>query len=166
MKYCYGIDIGGTTVKMGFFSTSGELLQKWEIPTRVENGGESILLDICESANRQLKDLSITPEDVLFMGVGVPAAVRGNGIVDSTTNLGWGYKEVKRELEEMSGFKVYVENDANVAALGEMWKGSGSGYHNMVMITLGTGVGGGVIVNGHLVTGKNGGAWRYLRELQ
>lgn len=158
MKYCFGIDIGGTTVKMGLFCENGQLLDKWDIKTRTECGGEAILPDIVEMIFHKQKKHGILKEDIIAIGVGVPAAVCGDGIVESTTNLGWGYKNVKGELTKLSGYRVFVENDANVAALGEMWKGAGIGQENLVMVTLGTGVGGGIITNGQLVTGVKGGA--------
>ena len=155
-KYCFGIDIGGTTVKMGIFETDGTLVDKWEIVTRTENEGEAVLPDIAASAKSKLEEKGISKEDVVGMGVGVPAPVSKEGVVNGTANLGWGYKEVKRELEELTGITVKVGNDANVAALGEMWKGGGQGYANQVMVTLGTGVGGGIIIDGHILTGAHG----------
>lgn len=154
-KYCFGIDIGGTTVKIGLFQTDGTLLDKWEIVTRTGNGGEAILPDIAESVLSKLNEKGIQKEDVVGLGVGVPAATK-DGIVNSTSNIGWGYKNVKKELEELTGYHVNVGNDANVAALGEMWKGGGQGYQNQIMVTLGTGVGGGIIIDGHIHTGIRG----------
>lgn len=154
--YCFGVDIGGTTVKIGLFRTEGEVIEKWEIKTRTENGGEAILPDIAASLAEKLDQHKIGKEDVVGIGVGVPAPVNEDGIVQQTANLGWGYKEVKRELEELTGFTVKVGNDANVAALGEMWKGGGVGHKNLVMVTLGTGVGGGIIINGQILIGTNG----------
>ena len=155
MKYCYGIDIGGTTVKIGLFQTDGTLIDKWEIVTRTANGGEAILPDIAESVLSKLNEKGIQKEDVVGLGIGVPAATK-DGIVNSTSNIGWGYKNVKKELEELTGYHVNVGNDANVAALGEMWKGGGQGYQNQIMVTLGTGVGGGIIIDGHIHTGIRG----------
>lgn len=154
-KYCFGIDIGGTTVKIGLFQTDGTLLEKWEIVTRTGNGGEAILPDIAESVLSKLNEKGIQKEDVVGLGVGVPAATK-DGIVNSTSNIGWGYKNVRKELEELTGYHVNVGNDANVAALGEMWKGGGQGYQNQIMVTLGTGVGGGIIIDGHIHTGIRG----------
>lgn len=155
-KYCFGIDIGGTTVKMGLFETDGTLVDKWEIVTNTANGGEAILPDIAASIQAKLEESHVAKEEVAGLGVGVPAPVSSDGIVKGTANLGWGYKEVKRELEELTGIVVKVGNDANVAALGEMWKGGGQGYDNQVMVTLGTGVGGGIIIDGHILTGAHG----------
>mgnify|MGYP000069712943 FL=1 len=114
-------------------------MDKWEIKTRTENKGSAILPDVAYSVAEKLKEHAIPKEAVLGIGVGVPAPVSEDGIVNGTANLGWEYKEVKHELEELTGIKVKVGNDANVAALGEMWKGGGVGYRNIVMVTLGTG---------------------------
>lgn len=154
--YCFGVDIGGTTVKMGLFEGDGNVIDKWEIKTVTTNGGEAILPDIAASVAAKLVEHGVAKEDIVGVGVGVPAPVSEDGIVQKTANLGWGYKEVKRELEELTGFKVKVGNDANVAALGEMWKGGGRGNKNLVMVTLGTGVGGGIILNEKILTGTNG----------
>lgn len=154
--YCFGVDIGGTTVKMGLFQEDGTVLEKWEIVTRKENHGAAILPDVAKSIEEKLADHGIEKEKVVGIGVGVPAPVTGDGIVKQTANLNWEYKNVKAELEELTGIRTKVENDANVAALGEMWKGGGKGNKNMVMVTLGTGVGGGIIVDGKILTGTNG----------
>lgn len=156
MNYYFGIDIGGTTVKIGLFCGQGEIIDKWEIKTRTENEGEAILPDIAKSVAEKLIQQKISLDDVTGIGLGVPAPVNNEGIVWDTANLGWSYKEVRRELEELSGLKVVAGNDANVAALGEMWKGGGKGYVNMIMVTLGTGVGGGIIVNGNVLSGEHG----------
>lgn len=156
MEYCVGVDIGGTTVKLGVFDKVGNVLDKWEIPTRTENMGSAILSDIAVSIENKRTELQIPKEEIGGIGVGVPAPVDSNGVVKNTVNLGWGYKEVRRELEELTGYSVKVDNDANIAALGEMWKGGGEGYQNMVMVTLGTGVGGGIITDGHIVPSATG----------
>ena len=157
MKYCFGIDIGGTTVKMGLFQEDGELLDKWEIKTRTENQGEAILPDIAQAVKAKMAEKKLVKEQIIGLGMGLPAPVTEDGIVQNTANLGRGYKEVTRELEELlDGMKVIPGNDANVAALGEMWKGGGKGHKNVIMVTLGTGVGGGIIVDGKIVAGAHG----------
>lgn len=157
MKYCFGVDIGGTTVKMGLFTTAGKLLDKWEIKTRTENKGEAILPDIAQAIADKMTEKEILKDNISGVGVGIPAPVDSSGIVQNTANLGWGYKEVSKELSELlGGLKVAVGNDANVAALGEMWLGAGRGQKNMIMVTLGTGVGGGVIIDGKMLVGANG----------
>lgn len=156
MKYCVGIDIGGTTVKMALFTEVGEMLDKWEIVTHTENEGATILADVAHSLIEKLESKEIAKDDVIGCGIGVPAPVSEEGIVNGSANLGWQYKEVKKEAEERFGIPVVVGNDANVAALGEMWKGGGMGYRNLVMVTLGTGVGGGLIYKGKIINGSNG----------
>ena len=156
MRYCMGVDIGATSVKLGLFETEGKLLDKWEIPTRKENHGEQILPDVAASILEKLEERKIQREDVAGVGMGIPAPVVG-GVVQQTANVGWGYKEVTRELSELlGGMRVEAGNDANVAAMGEMWLGAGKGEKDIVMVTLGTGVGGGVIVDGHMLVGQHG----------
>lgn len=160
MKYCFGVDIGGTTVKLGLFSEAGAIVEKWEIVTRTENEGAAILPDVAEAINGKLEQHGIEKEQVLGIGVGVPAPVTVDGIVNGSANLGWKYKNAKKELEELTGLTAEFGNDANVAALGEMWKGGGVGYRNMIMVTLGTGVGGGIIINGKIRDGRERSRWR------
>ncbi len=155
-KYLFGVDLGGTTVKNGIFTTDGQLLCKWEIPTRKENNGEYILSDIVASCKAKAEEENYPYDEFEGIGIGVPGAVGSDGIVHGCVNLGWGEKNVKEEMESLSGLTVAVGNDANVAALGEMWMGAGKGHRDVVMVTLGTGVGGGVIVDGRLVTGAHG----------
>lgn len=156
MKYCFGVDIGGTTVKIGLFTTEGELLEKWEIKTRTENHGEAILPDVAESLQNKMQEKNIRKSEVDGIGIGIPAPVMEDGVVQKTANLGWGYKEVTREMKELTGLPVAAGNDANMAALGEMWLGAGKGQKNVIMVTLGTGVGGGIIVNGKPLAGSHG----------
>ena len=156
MKYCFGVDIGGTTVKIGLFTTEGELLEKWEIKTRTENHGEAILPDVAESLQNKMQEKNIRKSEVDGIGIGIPAPVMEDGVVQKTANLGWGYKEVTREMKELTGLPVAAGNDANMAALGEMWLGAGKGQKNMIMVTLGTGVGGGIMVNGKPLAGSHG----------
>ncbi|MDE6319392.1 MAG: ROK family protein, partial [Lachnospiraceae bacterium] len=156
-NYLFGVDVGGTTVKMGLFNKDGNVIEKWEIPTRTENGGEKILPDIADSIRAKLTEKGIAKEDVIGAGVGVPGPVDGNGIVHRAVNLGWGEMNLKKELTALlDGMRVEGGNEANVAALGEMWKGGGQGHQNLVAVTLGTGVGGGIIINGEIMTGATG----------
>ena len=155
-KYVFGVDVGGTTVKMGLFNVDGEVLDKWEIKTRTENGGEAILPDVAASALAKLEEKSIAKDEVAGIGIGIPGPISEDGVVPFTANLGWGYKEVTKELEELTGLPCKGGNDANVAALGEAWKGGAAGYSNVVMVTLGTGVGGGIIIGEKIITGSNG----------
>jgi len=155
-KYGFGVDIGGTTIKMGFFETDGKLLDKWEIKTNTENGGAEILSDIAKGIDNKLAQEGISKDDVQGVGVGVPGPVRDGGIVNRCVNLGWGIVNVAEELGALTGLTVKVGNDANVAGLGEAWQGGAKGCKNAVMVTLGTGVGGGVIVDGKIVAGFHG----------
>ena len=154
-KYCFGIDVGGTTVKMGLFTTEGELLDKWEIPTRKEDGGAYILNDVAASVEAKLAEKNIEKDDVAGAGIGVPGPTLDTGYVSICVNLGWKDKNPANELSELLSIPVKAGNDANVAALGEMWKGGGEGYLDVVLLTLGTGVGGGIIIDGRIYTGFN-----------
>lgn len=158
MKYCFGTDIGGTTVKIGLFSSDSNLLEKWEIPTRRDKNGINILSDIADSINSKIKEKCISHENIIGIGVGVPAPIKENGFVAKAANLGWENTDVIKTLNSLTGLTVKTANDANAAALGEMWKGSGNGAKNLIMITLGTGIGGGIVVNGKILNGVNGAA--------
>ncbi len=156
-KYVFGVDIGGTTVKIGLFSVEGELLSKWEITTRTDEGGRYILEDIAKSVTEKMEAENIAKEDVKGVGMGVPGPVREDGTVIKCVNLGWGIFNAAEELSKLlGGLPVKAGNDANMAALGEFWMGGGKGYLNQVMVTLGTGVGGGIILNGKMLAGVNG----------
>lgn len=158
-EYCIGIDIGGTTVKMGLFTSDAVLKEKWEIPTRKDEGGSLILTDIAVSLKEKLEQKKITKEDIIGIGVGVPGPITADGTVLKCVNLGWGVFNVAKEVRKLTDIEnVKIGNDANVAALGEMWQGGGKGYQNLIMITLGTGVGGGVILDGKILPGSRGGA--------
>lgn len=155
-KFCFGVDIGGTTVKLGLFSEKGEVLDKWEIPTRTEDEGSNILPDIADSIKAKINEKSLKAEEVVGIGMCAPGPVDDSGLVHRAVNLGWGYINIKNILSDLTGFPVMAGNDANVAALGEKWKGGGMGFESMVVVTLGTGVGGGIIVNGKILTGSTG----------
>ncbi len=157
-KYAFGVDIGGTTVKLGLFETDGALCDTWEIKTRTENGGAGILGDIAAGIMEKLETAGIAPGQVEGIGMGVPGPVGADGTVFRCANLGWGVFNVEQTMQALTGFRTKAGNDANVAALGEMWMGGGKGYENLIMVTLGTGVGGGVILNGKIVPGFNGAA--------
>lgn len=156
MRYGFGIDVGGTTVKLAFFDETGTMLEKWEIPTNTDHDGQRILPDIADSIKNYLYIHEIPDEAIIGIGVGVPGPVNGDGIVNKCVNLGWGVMDLHGELSELTGFPVKGGNDANVAALGECWKGSGKGCQDMVMATLGTGIGGGVVMNGKIINGFHG----------
>ena len=156
-KYVFGVDVGGTTVKMGLFDMNANVLEKWEIPSVTANGGERVLPDIADSINKKMYELEIDKEEVAGVGIGVPGPVDANGTVFKTANLGWDTVfNIPEEFKKYLDLPVMAGNDANVAALGEMWQGGGKGYKDLVVVTLGTGVGGGIICNGQMVTGANG----------
>ncbi len=155
-KYAFGVDVGGTTCKIGFFETDGKLIDKWEIKTNKENGGASILSDVAQAIEGKLTEKGISRDDVQGIGVGVPGPVKNDGVVHRCVNVGWGVVNVEKELGDLTGLKVKAGNDANVAALGEMWQGAAKGCRDVIMVTLGTGVGGGIIVDGKVVAGFDG----------
>ncbi len=155
-EYCFGIDVGGTTVKCGLFNVKGDVLEKWEIPTRTENNGCNILPDVAAAIAAKIAEKKLDRTEIAGVGVGVPGPVNEEGEVPTAVNLHWGYVHLVEQMERLTGLPVKAGNDANVAALGEMWKGGGAGYHNVVLVTLGTGVGGGIIHNGQIVTGSHG----------
>ena len=156
MKYGFGIDLGGTTVKLARFDMAGNLLCKWEIPTDRRENGKNILPDIAKAIHDHLTSEGIAPADVIGLGIGVPGAVLPDGTVNKCINLGWGVFNIQKELETLTGFPVAAGNDATVAALGECWKGGGAGYSTLVFATLGTGVGGGIVVDGKVIHGVHG----------
>ena len=156
MGYGFGVDIGGTTVKLAFFSEAGELLDKWEIPTRTQEEGRHILPDIAASIQAYLAQKQLSLADICGIGMGVPGAVTPAGLVNKCINLGWGVTDARGRLEALTGLPVKVGNDATLAALGECWKGGGAGCDTMALITLGTGVGGGLVVNGRVLPGAHG----------
>ncbi len=161
MAYIFGVDVGGTSIKLGLFSGEGKLLEKWSIPTNTADNGASILPDIASSVLSKAEEKGIKDEEVLGVGLGLPGPVDEKGIIRRAVNLHWQDTfNVVEALEKcLSGrMKVKAGNDANVAALGEAWAGAGKGCKDLLMITLGTGIGGGVIINGKIVTGSKGAA--------
>ena len=156
MKYGFGVDLGGTTVKIAYFDEDGNMLIKWEIPTVTAGGGSAILPDIAASILQFTEQKSISPDAIIGVGIGVPGPVSGKGIVNKCINLGWGVFNIAEELSRLVGYPVKAGNDANVAALGEYWKGGGKGCDNMVFVTLDTGVGGGIVIEGNLLHGAHG----------
>lgn len=153
-KYVFGVDVGGTTVKLGLFDAQGNVLDKWEIPTRCEDEGSHILPDIADSIRDKMK--RIDKDSVAGVGVGAPGPIDSKGVVHRAVNLGWGTFSIKDTLEDLLNMPVMAGNDANVAALGEMWMGGGQGCRDLIMVTLGTGVGGGIIIDGRILTGFTG----------
>lgn len=157
-KYVYGVDIGGSSIKFGLFFTTGKLIETWEVCTRLESNGANILSDIALAIENHIRDNGLLKQDVEGVGLGVPGPVGPDGVVYKCVNLGWDVTPVEEILSGMLDLTVKAGNDANVAALGEMWMGGGQGYQDLVMVTLGTGVGGGIVINGKIVPGNNGAA--------
>ena len=154
--YRLGVDIGGTTVKLGLFDKEGCVLAKWEIPTDKSNEGSAILPDVADSIKAKMQERGIEKDDVVGVGVGAPGPIDSEGTVYRAVNLGWGVFNIAKVLNGYLDLPVKAGNDANVAAFGEMWQGGGKGYKNLVAVTLGTGVGGGIIVEGNILTGATG----------
>ncbi|SFO05808.1 glucokinase [Pseudobutyrivibrio sp. UC1225] len=158
-KYGFGLDLGGTTCKCGLFTTEGELVEKWEVPTDTTNGGVNILKNLAQAVTNKMEEKNIAADDISGVGIGIPGPVSKDGVVNRCVNLGWGVFNVEQEFSEcLGGLKVKAGNDANVAALGEAWMGAAKEYSSSVMVTLGTGVGGGVIINDDIISGAAGAA--------
>lgn len=157
-QVCFGVDLGGTSVKMGLLTAEGKLLRDWEIPTRKEERGAYVLDDIAASVMQKADEEKLKPEEIKGIGIGVPGPVTPDGVVKGCVNIGWGDTPVEAVLKEKTGFLTRAGNDANVAALGELWQGGGKGFESLVMITLGTGVGGGIVLDGKIVSGTHGAA--------
>ncbi|WP_203361755.1 ROK family glucokinase [Bacillus sp. REN10] len=153
------VDLGGTTTKMAFINTEGDIIVSWQIPTDVSDQGKKIVVNIAREIEKKLVEMVMSKEELLGVGVGAPGPFSESGVMYEAVNLGWEkHYPLKALLEKEIGLPVMVENDANCAALGERWKGAGGGAKNLICVTLGTGVGGGVIVNGQVVRGARGAA--------
>lgn len=157
-EYCFSVDIGGTSIKFGLFDIQGVLLEKWMCPTNLENKGIAIIPDIVSSIQNKMRERRINISEILGIGIGAPGQVNARGDVLIAENLGWRQVALGSEIEREMGVLTKVENDANMAAFGELHYGSGIGYKSMVLVTIGTGIGCGVILNGRILQGKNGAA--------
>ncbi|MEH7610645.1 ROK family glucokinase [Gottfriedia acidiceleris] len=158
-KMIVGVDLGGTSIKLALLTNNGEFIDKWEVPTDKSDSGKHIPKTITIAIEEKLKQMDKTKEEIAGIGIGAPGSVRlEDGLIFAAVNLGWVNFPLKEILEKESGIPVIVDNDANIAAVGEMWKGAGNGAKDVVMVTLGTGVGGGVIVNGDVAHGISGSA--------
>ncbi len=165
-KVCFGVDVGGTSIKIGLFDVSvgasmafdGKLVDKWSFKTRTTNQAKDALKDIADSIEEKRKELNISKEDIIGIGVGIPGPILDSGKVLELPNMGAGNFNLREDLSKLTGLKVATANDANIAALGEQWQGSGKGFSDMVLITLGTGVGSGIIIKNTIVSGHNGSA--------
>ena len=156
MKFGFGVDLGGTTVKIAYFNTDGEMLEKWEIPTDKAENGKNILPDIAKAIKNYIQQKGIDQASLVGVGIGVPGAVLPDGTVNKCVNLGWGVFNIEKELSALTDLPVKAGNDATVAAMGECWKGGGQGCDDLVFATLGTGVGGGIVVGGKVIHGIHG----------
>lgn len=158
-EYAFGIDLGGTTAKIGLFTTTGDLLEKWEVPTDTSDQGVRILPNLAAAVQDKMAQRSLSPDQIEGVGLGVPGPVQDSSVVAIVcANLGgWGDCDAGAQLSQLlGGLRVQVGNDANVAALGEIWMGAAKGCRSAVMVTLGTGVGGGVVADGKLIEGAHG----------
>jgi glucokinase len=159
-KWVVGVDLGGTTTKLAFINPSGDIIHKWEISTDNRENGKFITINIGKAIDETLAELGQPKEKLIGIGMGAPGPVDyESGILYNTVNLGWEDNyPLQKELETVTSLPAAIDNDANCAALGEMWKGAGAGAKDLVCVTLGTGVGGGVITNGAIVQGVSGAA--------
>jgi len=155
-KYAFGVDVGGTTLKLGLFDEKGNLLDKWEVRTDTEDNGAHILPDAAESIRNKITEKNLKAEEILGVGIGAPGPVDAEGTVYKAVNLGWDVINIPAVFRQYLDIPVAAANDANIAAFGEMWQGAGKGFKDVVAVTLGTGVGGGIIVNGNILTGAIG----------
>ena len=156
-RYAFGVDVGGTSVKMGLFDETGTILDKWEIPTRKENKGASVLPDVARSLLAKMAEKGIQEKDLVGIGVGAPGPVDDEGtLVSGAVNIGWEPFNIPKAMHAYINVPIKAANDANAAAYGEMWQGGGKGFNSIVAVTLGTGVGGGIIINGELLAGATG----------
>ncbi|WP_257345845.1 ROK family glucokinase [Pseudalkalibacillus decolorationis] len=156
-KLLIGVDIGGTTIKMAFINMNGQIREQWYIPTDTSEKGKQISNDIANSIRDHSLQLNIPYDTFAGIGMGAPGFINmKTGFIYNAVNLGWENYPLKDDLELKSGLPVYIDNDANIAALGEMWKGSGNRSDDLICVTLGTGVGGGIISNGMILHGANG----------
>lgn len=157
MKYVFGIDVGGTSVKYGIFQEDGRFLERRAHKTKKDEGYEALMVEISKHIKEFCKDYKLNPNQVIGIGMGLPGPVKDFSTITAGVNIVLEKDfNAAKSLEEKTGFPVIVSNDANVAALGEQWQGVGAGRDSLVLITLGTGVGGGIVVDGKILTGANG----------
>ncbi|NRG44921.1 ROK family glucokinase [Bacillus sp. CRN 9] len=156
-KWLVGVDIGGTTIKMAVVNLHGDILYSWEISTDIRDKGQYIPLTIAKSIDQKLEEINQPKKRLIGIGIGAPGPVNMmDGSIEMAVNLGWDHFPLKEILERETALPVVVDNDANIAAIGEMWTGAGKGAKHLICVTLGTGVGGGIIINGEIVHGING----------
>lgn len=156
MKFAVGVDIGGTTIKFGLFQREGECIYETRQDTGAERPYEQVLIDIVNVIKNMLKENKVSEEDLVGIGIGIPGPVTGESKVNHCVNLGWEEVDVGHYIKRHFNCQVKVGNDANVAALGEIWTGAAKGYRSMVLVTLGTGIGGGIVIDGKILAGSHG----------
>jgi glucokinase len=159
-KKLIGVDLGGTTIKFAILTNKGEIQQKWSIETNILSDGQLIIPDIIDSINHHIKMYDMNIDQFDGIGLGSPGTIdHERGTIKGAFNLNWTDEVYPvRDIQKGTGLPVVIENDANVAALGERWQGAGNNADDVVFVTLGTGVGGGIIANGKLIQGQNGAA--------
>ncbi|WP_163652758.1 ROK family glucokinase [Listeria sp. PSOL-1] len=159
-KKLIGVDLGGTSVKMAILTKDGEVEEKWSIKTNISDNGSHIVKELGDSLNQKLTELGLDNQQFYGVGMGTPGTVNyEKGIVKGAYNLNWSKEQHVRDgLARITGLSIFLDNDANVAALGERWKGAGEGGANVVFVTLGTGVGGGIFAEGQILHGVRGAA--------
>src|SRR5260370_6648836 len=155
--FSIGVDLGGTNLRIAAISSDGQLLEKVTLGTKVALGRDHVITEMCDAIHRlteQYRSLGA----FLGAGIGIPGIIdRETGMLHKSANLpGWSEYPVRAEIEQRLGARVFLENDANVAALGEKWLGAARGVPNMAIVTLGTGIGGGIVLNGKIWHGMNG----------
>ena len=157
MKYCFGIDIGGTTIKVGLVEKTGVIEKRWEVPTRKGSDPTGLLEDVKASITACMTEKGLEKEDILGVGIAAPGPVTADGVLHGCVNIGWGDVNLAEMAQKVLGISpVRVGNDARIAALGEAIYGAGRGAKSMLMVTLGTGVGGGVVLDGEILMGESG----------
>ncbi|MCD8170292.1 MAG: ROK family glucokinase [Clostridiales bacterium] len=157
MGMFFGVDIGGTEIKFGAFSEAGDLLEKWSAPTDISDMGRKIIPDVARHIRQYTVGKGVREDGVAGIGMGIPGPVDKAGYVRTCVNLRWnGFNPVEELKKEFPDVKIAAGNDANTAALGEYYRGAGKNYDSMMLITLGTGVGGGIIMNGKVLLGAHG----------
>ncbi|MFK3958456.1 ROK family glucokinase [Guptibacillus hwajinpoensis] len=156
-KWLIGVDLGGTTIKLSFLDFYGEIISKWEIPTDKSEAGRHITTHIARAIDDKMEELNVSRKKFSGIGMGAPGFIEmDSGFIYHAVNIGWRDFPLKDKLEVETGLPVIIDNDANIAALGEMWRGAGDGARDLLCVTLGTGVGGGIITNGTIIHGTNG----------
>ncbi|MGX7108254.1 ROK family glucokinase [Facklamia miroungae] len=159
MKKIIAIDLGGTSVKIAIVSQQGQIIEKWSLPTMSQQKGQLIVPTIIEAIISKLEERKERVEDYLGIGMGSPGTILKDGSVKGAYNLNWvNPHPVKAIFQQEINLPFVIINDANAAALGELWQGAGKGCSDLVMLTLGTGVGGGIICQNRLIEGSSGSA--------